>query len=64
MPESLTKLLSWGPAFFGVFLFGPMWAAALDAAGITLPFGVPNLYGAMGIGLILGVLAKLRGRWL
>ncbi|MFT4614275.1 MAG: hypothetical protein ACI9NT_001420 [Bacteroidia bacterium] len=64
MPESLSKLLSWGPVFFGVFLFAPMWAAVLDAAAITLPFGVSSLHAAMALGLLLGLLAKFRGSWL
>lgn len=64
MPAFVMTLLAWGPVFFGIFLFGPMWAAAMDAVGLALPLGIPTLAGTMAIGGLLGVAAKLRGRWL
>ena len=58
------KLLDWGPVFFGVLLFAPMWAAALDALGFTLPLSIPNLAATLALGLCWGLYAKLRQRWL
>ena len=58
------RAISWGPVAFGVLIFAPMWAAALDALNITLPYGITNLTLTMAIGLSWGLVAKLRGQWL
>jgi hypothetical protein len=60
----LEKLLPWGPVFFGVLIFAPMWAAVMDASGITLPYDVSNIVAMLVLGFGWGSLAKLRGRWL
>jgi hypothetical protein len=58
------KLLPWGPVFFGVLIFAPMWSAVMDASSITLPYGVANITAMLVLGFSWGILAKLRGRWL
>jgi hypothetical protein len=50
----IARLMPWGPVFFGGLVFGPMWAAAL---GASLPLMIV-------VGLIWGLVAKQRGRWL
>ena len=50
----IEALVPWGPVFFGGLIFAPMWTAAL---GIGLPI-------TMTIGVIWGLIAKYRGRWL
>ena len=32
----IEKLMPWGPVFFGLLIFAPMWAAVLEAAGLTV----------------------------
>lgn len=61
---SLKQIVDWGPVFFGLLIFGPMWAAVLDAAQLALPLGVSNLAAMMILGLLWGALARWRGRWL
>ncbi|MEH6636331.1 MAG: hypothetical protein V7700_12465 [Halioglobus sp.] len=60
----LEKLMPWGPVFFGVLIFAPMWSAAIDAAAVTLPYGLPSLTVTLVVGLLWGITAKIRGRWL
>jgi len=50
----IEKLMSWGPVFFGVLIFAPMWSAA---TGTSLPL-------MLAIGAGWGYLAKVRGRWI
>jgi hypothetical protein len=64
MMEFLSKVVNWGPVFFGVLVFAPMWAAAMEATGLAFPFGPSNLVVLMLVGGLWGVVAKLRGRWL
>ena len=60
----LEKLLPWGPVFFGVLIFAPMWAAVMDASNIILPYEVSNISAMLVLGFSWGALAKFRGRWL
>ena len=60
----IEKLLPWGPVFFGLLIFAPMWAAAMEAVGVVLPYGLPNIVLTLMIGIVWGVMAKSRGRWL
>ncbi len=53
MDTLIKTLMPWGPVFFGVFIFGPMWSAAL---GLNLPL-------VMVIGGVWGYVAKVRGTW-
>jgi hypothetical protein len=54
MDTLISKLMPWGPVFFGGLVFAPMWSAAL---GLNLPLMIV-------IGLCWGFIAKQRGRWL
>jgi hypothetical protein len=60
----IEKLMPWGPVFFGVLVFAPMWSAVLDATAVVLPAGAPNLALTLVVGLTWGFIAKARGRWL
>ncbi len=63
MYAMIEKVMPWGPGFFGVLVFAPMFAAALDASGLALPGGVPNLGATLLAGFCWGLYAKTRGRW-
>ena len=54
MQTIISTLVAWGPVFFGGLIFAPMWSAAL---GVSLPV-------TMTIGVVWGLIAKHRGRWL
>ncbi len=60
----LTKILALGPIAFGALFAGPIWAAVMDAAGLSMPMGLPTLPTACAIGFAWGCLAVMRGRWL
>lgn len=60
----LEKLMPWGPVFFGVLIFAPMWAAAMDATHLSLPIDIPNIAFTLLLGFCWGCVAKARGRWL
>ncbi len=52
------------PVIFGVLVFGPMWAAAMDVIGLQFHAALPNLYLTMLIGAAWGAIAIKRKRWL
>lgn len=64
MMNLVEKILPWGPLAFGILIFAPMWAAALDALGVAPPYGVTNLALTLVIGIGWGIIAKQRGQWL
>ena len=64
MNKLLEFLLPWGPVFFGLFLFAPMAAAVMDKMAFPAMAGVPSLYLAIPVGLLWGLVAKMRGQWL
>lgn len=53
-----------GPILFGALFIAPLIAQSLEAASLPAPFGLQPLYFGLGIGLTLGVVAALRGRWI
>lgn len=64
MAKLLKSLLPWGPVLFGVVLFAPMAAAVMDRLEFPATVGFPSLYLALPVGLIWGLVAKVRGRWI
>ena len=58
--ESMTKA---GPILFGVAFLAPLIAQSLEAASLAAPFGLERIHFGLGLGLSLGVIAALRGRW-
>jgi hypothetical protein len=64
MAKFLKVLMPWGPVLFGVVLFAPMAAAVLDKMAFPATAGFPSLYLALPVGLIWGLVAKVRGQWL
>ncbi len=64
MQWTIEKLMFLAPVIFGVLVFGPMWAAAMDAVGLQFHAALPNLYFTMLIGAAWGAIAIKRQRWL
>jgi len=60
----LGRLFQLGPVFFGVGFLAPLIAQSLEAAGVPAPFGLRPIQLGLALGLAMGVVAKLRGRWL
>ncbi len=52
-----------GPVLFGVAFLAPLIAQSLEAASLSAPFGLRPLSFGLAVGLGLGVVAALRGRW-
>jgi hypothetical protein len=52
-----------GPILFGVAFLAPLIAQSLEAASLPAPFGLEPIHFGLGLGLTLGVIAALRGRW-
>ncbi len=59
----LTRLFAVGPILFGIGFFAPVFAALVEASGLTLPFGADPLYVGLGIGALWGAIAAKRGSW-
>jgi hypothetical protein len=60
----LRKAYAWGPLLFGIGFVAPVVAQSLDAAAVTPPLGVTTVQIGLAAGLLLGTVAKLRGRWI
>lgn len=58
-----SQLTTLGPVLFGVGFIAPLIAQSMDAASVSAPLGVSNVTFGLAIGLTLGVVARLRGRW-
>lgn len=52
-----------GPILFGGAFLAPLIAQSLEAASLPAPFGLAPIHFGLGVGLTLGVVAALRGRW-
>ena len=61
--EYLSTLKDYGPVLFGIGFMAPLIAQSLDAASLSAPMGLSNLTVGLVIGVTLGMIAKLRGRW-
>ncbi len=53
-----------GPILFGVAFLAPLIAQSLEAVGWPARFGLVPIHFGLGLGLSLGVVAALRGRWI
>lgn len=60
----LTALGPWGPVLFGFGFLAPLIAQVIERTGATLPLGLSPLVVGLIVGPLLGLSAKLRGRWL
>lgn len=59
--DMLTKL---GPIAFGGAFLAPLIAQSWEAMSLPAPLGVQPLAFGLVVGLGLGVVAAVRGRWL
>ena len=64
MQKLLTMLFAIGPILFGLGIFAPVFAALVEAGGIALPLNISPIVAGLGIGLVLGAIASMRGRWI
>ena len=52
-----------GPVLFGVAFLAPLIAQSLKATSLPTPFGLTPIHFGLALGLSLGVIAAMRGRW-
>tara|TARA_R110000824_G_scaffold155226_5_gene327703 strand:+ start:16105 stop:16302 length:198 start_codon:yes stop_codon:yes gene_type:complete len=64
MHKVLTTLGPWGPVIFGFGFLAPLIAQIIEQADVTLPLGLSPLVVGLIVGPLLGLSAKLRGRWI
>lgn len=57
-------LFSIGPILFGIGFIAPVLAQSAQALAINTVFGIHIMVVCLILGGTLGILAKLRGRWL
>ncbi len=60
----LKMLYPWGPVFFGIGFLAPLFAALMEATGITAPFSLSTIETGLIIGITWGLIAKFGGRWI
>lgn len=62
--DYIKKLKDYGPILFGIGFISPLVAQSMDAVSLSAPLGLSNIALGIIVGLTMGVVAKLRGRWL
>ena len=53
-----------GPVLFGGAFLAPLIAQSLEALSWSAPFGLAPIVFGLAVGLSLGVVAAIRGRWI
>ena len=53
-----------GPVLFGGAFLAPLIAQVLERASLSAPLGIAPIHFGLAVGLSLGVVAAMRGRWL
>ena len=62
--QLLKKAYAWGPLLFGIGFVAPVIAQTLDATALAPPFELTTVQTGLVAGILLGSIAKLRGRWI
>jgi hypothetical protein len=62
--DYIKKLKDYGPLLFGIGFITPLIAQSLGALSLSAPFGLSNTTLGLVVGLSMGAVAKLRGRWI
>jgi len=62
--ELLKKAYAWGPVLFGIGFVAPVIAQTLEATAVAPPLGLTTIQTGLLAGVLLGSVAKLRGRWI
>lgn len=60
----ITFGFSLGPILFGIGFLAPLIAALLSASNIGAPLGFTPIQFGLGLGVILGLVARQRRTWL
>jgi hypothetical protein len=60
----LKALGPWGPVLFGFGFLAPLIATLIERGGVTPPLGLSPIVVGLIVGPLLGLSAKLRGRWI
>jgi hypothetical protein len=59
----LTLAYQWGPVLFGIGFLAPLIAQTLDANGLAAPLGLSGIQFGLAVGIVGGLVAKIRGTW-
>tara|TARA_R110000868_G_scaffold188272_3_gene430978 strand:- start:898 stop:1095 length:198 start_codon:yes stop_codon:yes gene_type:complete len=60
----MQSLGPWGPVFFGIGFLAPLLSTLMINFNVSPPLGLSTIQAGLIIGFIVGLQAKLRGRWL
>ena len=63
MMDVFQRLKDWGPVLFALGFLAPLIAQSLERAEVSVVAGFSELQFGLMIALPLGLVAKLRGRW-
>ena len=62
--DILKRAYEWGPLLFGIGFVAPLLWQTMDAASVAAPLGLTTFQFALVIGVLTGMIAKVRGRWI
>lgn len=55
---------SLGPILFGIGFLAPVMKATMDVFAVAAPFGFEPLHFCLGVGAVIGLIARQRQTWL
>jgi hypothetical protein len=64
MIAAIKTIFYFGPLLFGIGFIAPLTAQVIEHAGWQVPFGASPIVGGLILGIVLGGVAQIRGRWI
>ena len=61
---SSSLMVAAGPVLFGIAFLAPLIEQSMIALSLPVPLGLEPIQFGLGTGLVLGVVAACRGRWI
>ena len=64
MKSIITLTVKLLPLLFAIGFLAPLFHQSMVRLDVTLPYGLPPFWVGLGVALIWGTVAQIKGRWL